>query len=649
MLRNLKLKTLLILGNAIILGLMVIIGIIIFASIKNLITISGWVEHTHKVISNGNKLVSSMVDMETGMRGFLVGGKEDFLEPYVGGQEDFDAVMKETKKLVSDNPAQVERLTEIEKLSKQWCEIAAEPQIDLKREALKGAIAEENFKEIRKRIIGKQIFDNVRVVIGKIESNFSKENNTEGKLLINSILLDLVNMETGQRGFLLTGVEDSLAPYIEGNKNFTKHINDLTRFIKNENTKNKLSDIRNLESLTENWITQAAYPEIEARREVNKFSVNMDDVSNLIEKGVGKQYMDGLRAKVAEFIDIEAKLLIVRDEDAKSTANTATFITVFGILLAIVLGVIVIFILLRIIMGLLGGEPAHAVDMAKKIADGHLNINVDKYNKIGLIGEMLEMIRNLKMIVSQVNGASSNVATGSVQMQKASQDIANGANNQAASIEEVSSSMEEMVASIKKNAENSLLTDKIAKESSTKAETSGNDVLKSVDAMKDIASKIGIIEEIANRTNLLALNASIEAARAGEYGKGFAVVASEVAKLAEKSKESASEISTLSKDSVVIAENAGKSIMEVIPEIKRTAELIQEISAASSEQNSGAEQINAAIMQLDQIIQQNASFSEEMAATSEELSSQASQLRETMTFFKIDNESLESSDIQEDL
>jgi methyl-accepting chemotaxis protein len=197
--------------------------------------------------------------------------------------------------------------------------------------------------------------------------------------------------------------------------------------------------------------------------------------------------------------------------------------------------------------------------------------------------------------------------------------------------------MEQMAANIKQTADNAGQTEKMARQSATDAQSSGEAVNKAVGAMQTIAEKITIVQEIARQTDLLALNAAVEAARAGEHGRGFAVVASEVRKLAERSQAAAAEISTLSSHTVKMAAEAGDMLTKLVPDIKKTAELVEEISAACREQTIGAEQINMAIQQLDTVTQQNAGASEEMSATSEELAAQAEQLQETIAYFRTEN------------
>jgi methyl-accepting chemotaxis protein len=273
--------------------------------------------------------------------------------------------------------------------------------------------------------------------------------------------------------------------------------------------------------------------------------------------------------------------------------------------------------------------------VAEEIAAGNLVVNARvRSDQDKLMQAMGSMINGLTEVVENVKATADSVASGSIQLSANSEQISVGANKQAASVEETSSSMEQMTSNIKQNAENALQTEKIALQSAENAKIGGKAVSETVIAMKEIAGKISIIEEIARQTNLLALNAAIEAARAGEHGKGFAVVASEVRKLAERSQTAAAEINKLSASSVEVAENAGKMLTQLVPDISKTAELVQEITGASNEQNSGAEQINKAIQQLDQVIQQNASASEELSSTAGSLTSQAEQLQNVMAFFK---------------
>jgi len=244
-------------------------------------------------------------------------------------------------------------------------------------------------------------------------------------------------------------------------------------------------------------------------------------------------------------------------------------------------------------------------------------------------------IAKLSQVISEVNGAASNIASASEEVSATAQSMSQATTEQAASVEETSAAVEQMSASINQNTENAKVTDGIAAQASSEAEQGGAAVKETVNAMKSIAGKIGIIDDIAYQTNLLALNAAIEAARAGEHGKGFAVVAAEVRKLAERSQVAAQEIGELAGSSVDMAERAGKLLDTIVPSIQKTSNLVQEIAAASEEQSAGVSQINTAMNQLNQITQQNASSSEQLASTSEEMSGQAMQLQELISFFDV--------------
>ncbi|MBC7701486.1 MAG: MCP four helix bundle domain-containing protein [Massilia sp.] len=277
------------------------------------------------------------------------------------------------------------------------------------------------------------------------------------------------------------------------------------------------------------------------------------------------------------------------------------------------------------------------VRVMSAMSQGDLTQSIDKPYE-GAFGEMKEYVNNtvnkLSQVVTEVNAGAEALTGASEELSSTAQSLSQSASEQAAGVEETSASIEEMTASISQNTENAKVTDGMATKAAGEATEGGEAVKATVAAMKQIAQKIGIIDDIAYQTNLLALNAAIEAARAGEHGKGFAVVAAEVRKLAERSQVAAQEIGTVASSSVELAEKAGKLLDEMVPNIRKTSDLVQEITAASEEQSSGVGQINSAVSQLSQTTQQNASSSEELAATAEEMSSQAEQLQRTMSFFK---------------
>ncbi|WP_320009368.1 methyl-accepting chemotaxis protein [Maridesulfovibrio sp.] len=398
-----------------------------------------------------------------------------------------------------------------------------------------------------------------------------------------------------------------------------KMLGDLDRGLQNPGRRRLLAEIIELEEKYASTFVK-----------LTKVVSNRNDIT--------QNHLDILGPNIANNVE-EVKLSVMTEQEAlgpklQAANSQAVMLAIVISIIAIAVGIITAILIIRTISRQLGSDPADIAHVAQSIAGGDLDL---KFNEpaIGVYGNMREMAAQLTRVVSDVRAGASNVASGSTELSASAEGLSQGATEQAASIEEVSASIEEMASNIKQNTLNAQTTEEIALKSAADAQESGSAVSEAVAAMKNIAEKISIIEEIARQTNLLALNAAIEAARAGEHGKGFAVVAAEVRKLAERSGNAAGEISELSSSTVTVAEKAGEMLENLVPNIQKTAELVQEISSASAEQNTGAGQISKAISQLDSVIQQNASASEEMASTSEQLSSQSAMLENTMSFFKV--------------
>jgi methyl-accepting chemotaxis protein len=387
------------------------------------------------------------------------------------------------------------------------------------------------------------------------------------------------------------------------------------------------------------------YDAFKTRRDV--FFADIQKSVDLAKQGKSNEIMGVLTGGRANYEALRQALakdtLFNAEGGHRAEANAAEVFSrarvwTIGVLVgSLAIALLLAWIITRSLTRQLGGEPAYVAEIAGRVSEGDLTISVEvKANdKSSVLYAMKTMVGKLSQVVTDVNGGAEALAGASEEVSATAQTLSQASSEQAASVEETSASMEEMTASIAQNAENSRMTDTMATKAAGEAGEGGEAVKATVTAMKQIAQKIGIIDDIAYQTNLLALNAAIEAARAGQHGKGFAVVAAEVRKLAERSQIAAQEISTVASSSVELAERAGMLLDAIVPNIKRTSELVQEITAASDEQSAGVGQINAAITQLSQTTQQNAASSEELAATAEEMSGQAEQLKQTMTFFKL--------------
>ena len=446
------------------------------------------------------------------------------------------------------------------------------------------------------------------------------------------MLTALVNMETGERGFSLAGEEKFLEPFDAGRREFETQFSAARKLTAdNPEQQKRLEELR---GAFDRWVADAVNPAIELRRAANRGTVTVDSVLANARAGHGKAMMDAMRAQARAITGAEQALLAVRTAESDALVARMLLTLKGGGLLGALLAMGLAITLARMIV-----TPLRtAVALNDRMAGGDFtaDIRVESQDELGQMqAAMKRMSERLSSTISEVRGGSDALSSAASQLSSTAQTLSQGTSEQAASVEETMASLQEIGASARQNAEVTRRVEEMASKGAREAEEGGAAVRETVQAMKTIAGKISIIEEIAYQTNLLALNAAIEAARAGEHGKGFAVVATEVRKLAERSQQAAKDISEMAGGSVAVAERSGEMLNALVPSIRRTAELVQEVTATSAQQSSGVTQIDRAVQHMDQVTQQNASAAEELASTAEELAGQAEALQQLMATFRV--------------
>jgi methyl-accepting chemotaxis protein len=674
-LRNMKLGKKIYAGYIIILILMTSVSVVVYSSITSIIDASKWVNHTYVVIRTGEDVAGAMVDMETGQRGFMVTGIDEYLEPYNDGIVRFDRLIKKGKELTSDNTAQVERWRKVAELKTEWVQEVAQTEIKARRQVTLGASATANFKTISARTVGKDIFDGIRGVLANLEAKFLQASSTQGAHLITLLTLDLVNMETGQRGFLLTGKEESLEPYNGGQISFQQNIEKLGSVMKGTTVTRE--ETIELQSRVNNWLSQAAQPEIDARREMNRFSTSIDDIAIMMEQGKGKLLMDTIRARIREIVAEEEKLIIVRGDQQTASSAIGIGVTIIGTLIAIAISSTIAFFIVRGIM-----QPINATNtILKNITEqGDLTkrVAITSGDEIGEMGEYFNaFVSKLQGIIREIVESATQLSVAAEQMSKVAADTNEGLNRQNSETVQVATAMTEMAATVDEIARNSQNGSDAASSSDREAKSGNQAVsitIKTINELagdvensamilenlkgdsENISAVLDVIKNIADQTNLLALNAAIEAARAGEQGRGFAVVADEVRTLAQRTQNSTSEIENLisalqkgaesavnameqnrtkAAETVEQAAQAGEFLESITQGVSTILDMNSQIAVSSEEQAAVAQEINRSIVSIQSISDETSAGATQTSESSKEVTILGNRLRQLVEQFRV--------------
>ncbi len=699
-----KISTKLIVGFAIPLSMFVVVAMVSLSITDKMKQSNKMVDHTHVVIGQANSILGSAVDMETGMRGFLLAGDDAFLDPYTNGSLQFTSMVSELKNTVSDNPAQVELLTEIQSNILAWQTEVVEPVIKLRRK-IGHAETMDDMAELVGEARGKVFFDKFRDQIGvfierervlmdqrqelangilasKDASQFdqltkaveSVEHTHTVIEVATEILASAVDMETGVRGYLLAGKDEFLDPYNSGKEKFSTLLNGLKETVNDNPAQVTLLDEINI-TINE-WNTVVVEPVIDLRRQIGD-AATMNDMAELVGEARGKVYFDKFRGQIATFIGREQGLMDERKASAESTTIAAKRLIKSTTGIALFIAGVVVFMLVRSIVGPINQLVARFKDIAQ--GEGDLTIRVDdsRRDEIGQLGKWFNaFVTKIHDVIAEVADATSDVAAASIEIAASSEQMASGTKEQSVQISQISSAIEEMSASIVEVARQSADATNSANESEQLASEGGivvNDTIADMKSINDTVSSsaisvqelgkrseqigevIAVIDDIADQTNLLALNAAIEAARAGDAGRGFAVVADEVRKLADRTTE-ATEVITASikaiqsETSLAVekmdtgaeqvlsgaekAGQAGNSLKMVVSSSQDVSAMIQSIAAATEQQSTTSEEVSRNIENIAEVTMQTSEGTLQSAAAATQLSQQAEVLQELVGQFK---------------
>ncbi|EAS66096.1 methyl-accepting chemotaxis protein [Photobacterium angustum] len=645
---NISIRNKLLISNGFVIFLLGVLFTIVWNAINTMEQTSKKVEHTYKVIDHANGLVSAMIDQETGLRGFAIGGQTEYLEPYVSGKENFEKDLNIVRQLTSDNPTQQRRFDKVENVAMNWQKYA-EKIIKLRKDIKSGENAAIEIDELLASGMGKKLMDQIRVEVKDRKFGYKSTD----------LLQALINMETGLRGYIINKDENYLEPYYIGKKEL-----------------DNLFKINGFEDKTVSaWINDYAEVAISLIKNGLNYKV-MEDLYQELSSKQGKIYMDELRSQINDIIAVEKDLMLQRKISAENAADLATKVIIFGGIITAILALTIGIVISKTITGPIG----RAVVAAKELANGNLTIQIkpNGNNEVGVLLTALQTTADsLKQIILKMSNASDQLGYASDNLSTITTQSSQGVKEQQHMTDEVAVAMNQMSMSVQEVAQNAFSAAQFANEANREAQ-SGIIIVKDtiegihqldeeinltsvrlnelVQETENIGGILDVIRGIADQTNLLALNAAIEAARAGDQGRGFAVVADEVRELAKRTQDSTTEIQELIekvqlgtnelvvsmdksnnfvKESVVNATKSRDAFGVISESIAKINDMNTQSANASEEQSTTTEEINRNMETVNMISQQSAQSVNETVKSTQELSDLSSQLHYIIRQFKI--------------